>query len=59
MNFAGFELLLAMCTYLLQLAGNEQSEYIRIASVQERIISKTSLDASKYFLFCALRHVVD
>ena len=43
------KLLPSICAYLRQLKGaeDEHSEYIRIASVREWIISKTSLDASK------------
>ena len=36
--------------YVVQLESSDDEgwEYIRIASVRERVISKTSLDASKY-----------
>ena len=43
MNFAGCTGSVAVNLWV----GNEHSEYVRIASVGERNISKTSLDASK------------
>ena len=50
MNFADIlKLLPSICAYVRQQgsAGNEHSEYVLIASVRERIMSKTSLHASK------------
>ena len=51
MNFAGYTEIVAVsldaCVRQLKSAEDEHSEYVRIASVREWIISKTSLDASK------------